>query len=181
MAQATNREGNGTPLRTLAWKIPWTEEPGRLQSFGLLRLGHDWVTSLLLFTFMHWRRKWQPAPMFLPGESQGQWSLMGCCLWGHTESDMTEATWQQQQQQATKEIEYGIFGYRGGLRLVQWRDWSSHTEMAEYYEQIFSIYSCIQTKTGYRVLSKILLATYQASIEKFMSDKVFSCRWMLQN
>ena len=46
--------------RTLAWKIPWTEEPGGLQSMGSLRIGHDWVTSLSLFTFMHWRRKWQP-------------------------------------------------------------------------------------------------------------------------
>ena len=46
---------------TLAWKIPWTEEPGRLQSMGSLRVGHDWVTSLSLFTFMHWRRKWHPT------------------------------------------------------------------------------------------------------------------------
>ena len=44
------------------------------------------------FTFMHWRRKWQPPPVFLPGESQGWGSLVGCCLWGHTESDTTEAT-----------------------------------------------------------------------------------------
>ena len=66
----------------LAWKIPWTEEPGRLQSMGLLRVGHDWVTSLSFFTFMHWRRKWQPTPVFLPGESQGPGSLMGCHLWG---------------------------------------------------------------------------------------------------
>ena len=62
---------------TLAWKIPWTEEPGRLQSMGLLRVRHNWATSLSLFTFMHWRRKWQPTPAFLPGESQGQRSLMG--------------------------------------------------------------------------------------------------------
>ena len=55
---------------TLAWKIPWTEEPGRLQSTGSLRVGHDWATSL--FTFIHWRRKWQPTPVFLPGEPQGQ-------------------------------------------------------------------------------------------------------------
>ena len=54
---------------TLAWKIPWTQEPGRLQSMWLLRVGHDWVTSLSRFTFMHWRRKWQPTPVFLPGES----------------------------------------------------------------------------------------------------------------
>ena len=77
---------------TLAWKIPWTEEPGRLQSMRSLRFGHDWATSLSLFTFMHWRRKWQPTPMFLPGESKEQRSLVGCRLWGHTESDTTEAT-----------------------------------------------------------------------------------------
>ena len=57
---------------TLAWKIPWMEEPGRLQSMRLLRVGQDWVTSLSLFTFMHWRRKWHPTPVFLPGESQGR-------------------------------------------------------------------------------------------------------------
>ena len=51
---------------TLAWKIPWMEEPGRLQSMGSLRVGHNWATSLSLFTFMHWRRKWQPTPVFLP-------------------------------------------------------------------------------------------------------------------
>ena len=49
---------------------------------------------------MHWRRKWQPTPVFLPGESQGWGSLVGRCLWGHTESDTTEATQQQQQQEA---------------------------------------------------------------------------------
>jgi len=77
---------------TLAWKIPWTEEPGRLQSMGSLRVGHDWATSLSLFTCMHWRRKWQPTPVFLPGESQGRGSLVGCRLWDHTESDTTEVT-----------------------------------------------------------------------------------------
>ena len=78
--------------RTLAWKIPWTEEPGRLQSMGLLRVEHNWATSLSLFTFMHWGRKWQPTPAFLPRESQGWWNLMGFHLWGRTESDTTEAT-----------------------------------------------------------------------------------------
>ena len=164
-----------THSSTLAWKIPWTEEPGRLQSMGSLRVGHDWVISLSLFLsfsgegncnplqcsclenprdggawwaaiygvaqswtwlkrlsssnsrvvlpgkshgrrslvgavhgvakswtwprdftftfhFMHWRRKWQPTPVFLPGESQGRGSLVGCHLWGHTESDTTEVT-----------------------------------------------------------------------------------------
>ena len=59
---------------------------------GSLGVGHDWATSLSLFTFMHWRRKWQPTPVFLPGESQGQDSLVGCRLWGRTESDTTEVT-----------------------------------------------------------------------------------------
>ena len=68
---------------TLAWKISWMEEPGRLHSMGLRRVGHDWAISLSLFTFMHRRRKWQPTPVFLPGESQGQRSLVGFCLWGH--------------------------------------------------------------------------------------------------
>ena len=77
---------------TLAWKIPWTEEPGRLQSMESLRVGHDWATSLSLFIFIHWRRKWHPTPVFLPGESQRQRSLVGCRLWGRTESDTTEAT-----------------------------------------------------------------------------------------
>ena len=77
---------------TLAWKIPWTEEPGGLQSMGSQRVGHDWATSLSLSTFLHWRRKWQPTPVFLPGESQGRGSLVGCRLWGHTESDTTEVT-----------------------------------------------------------------------------------------
>ena len=78
-----------THSSTLAWKIPWMEEPGRLQSKGSLRVGHDWATSLSLFTFTHWRRN---TPVFLPGESQGQGSLVGCHLWGHTESDTTEVT-----------------------------------------------------------------------------------------
>ena len=78
--------------RTLAWKIPWTGEPGRLQSMGSQTVRHDWATSLSLFTFMHWRRRWQPTPVFLPGESQGWQSLVGYRLWGHTELDTTEAT-----------------------------------------------------------------------------------------
>ena len=81
-----------THSNALAWRILWTEEPGRIQSMRLLRVGHEWVTSLSLFTFMHWRRQWQPTPVLLPGECQGQRSLVGCHLWGRTESDTTEAT-----------------------------------------------------------------------------------------
>ena len=83
---------------TLAQKIPWMEEPGGLQSMGLPGVGGNSVTSLSLFTFMQQRRKWQPTPVFLPGEFQGRQSLVGCCLWGRTESDTTEVTQQQQQQ-----------------------------------------------------------------------------------
>ena len=79
-----------THSSNLAWKIPWTEEPGGLQSMGLQRVGHNWTTSLSLF--MHWRRKWQPTPVLLPGESQGLGSLVGCRLWGRTELDTTEVT-----------------------------------------------------------------------------------------
>ena len=82
------------------WSWEWTStgfrtlecSAGRLQSMGSQRARHDWATSLSLFTFMHWRRKWQPTPVFLPGESQGRGSLVGCHLWGRTELDTTKAT-----------------------------------------------------------------------------------------
>ena len=92
LLQILEEKAMATHSSTLAWKIPWTEEPGGLQSMASLRVGHNWATSLSLFTFMHWRRKWQPTPVFLPGESQGRGSLVGCHLWGCTESDTTEAT-----------------------------------------------------------------------------------------
>ena len=82
--------------RTLAWKIPWVEEPGGLQSMGSWRVGHDWATSLSLFTVLHWRRKWQPTPVFLPGESQelgepGGLPSMGSHRVGHDWSDVAAA------------------------------------------------------------------------------------------
>ena len=61
-------------------------------TFLCCKVGSCWLSIWYIVAFMHWRRKWQPAPVFLPGESQGRWSLMGCCLWGHTESGTTEAT-----------------------------------------------------------------------------------------
>jgi len=70
---------------TLAWKIPWMERPGRLQSMGLLGVGYDLATLLSLFTFMHWRRKWQPTPVFLPGESQG-WGAWWAAVYGVAQS-----------------------------------------------------------------------------------------------
>ena len=62
---------------TFAWKIPWTEEPGGLQSMGSIRVRHDCATSLSLFTVMPWRRKWQPTPVFLLRESHGWGNLVG--------------------------------------------------------------------------------------------------------
>ena len=104
-----SKTGCGHPLASQSWlwgdvsgchllvsmfaqKTSWTEEPGGLQSMGSPRVRHDWATSLSLFTFMHWRRKWQPTPVFLPAESQGRGSLVGCHLWSRIESDTTEVT-----------------------------------------------------------------------------------------
>ena len=76
---------------TLAWKIPWAEEPGRLQSMASM----SWARlSDFTFTF-HFHaleKEMKPTPVFLPEESQGQGSLVGCHLWGHTELDTTEVT-----------------------------------------------------------------------------------------
>ena len=85
-----------THFSTLAWKIPWTEEPGGLQSMGSRRVRHDWATSLSLFTFMHWRRTWQPTPVFLawriPGtEEPGRRPSMGSHRVGHDWSDLAAA------------------------------------------------------------------------------------------
>ena len=86
-------EGNCNPLQYSclensmdgrAWKA--------IQPMGSWRVGHDWASSLSLFTFMHWRKKWQPTPVFLSGESQGRGSLMGFRVWGRTEPDTTEPT-----------------------------------------------------------------------------------------
>ena len=73
---------------TLAWKIPWTEEPGRLQFMGSLRVRHNFHFSLSCIG----EGNGNPLPVFLPGESQGWGNLVGCSLWGRTESDTTEAT-----------------------------------------------------------------------------------------
>ena len=92
-------EGNATPLQYSCLENPmdrgawWAAVHGVAQS-------RTWPSDFTLtFPFMHWRRKWQPTPVFLPGESQGQGSLVGCRLWGRTESDTTKAPEQQQQQQ----------------------------------------------------------------------------------
>ena len=85
-------EGNGTPLQCSCLGNPMNGGAWWPAVHGVSRVRHNWATSLSLFTVMHWRRKWQPTPVFLPGESQGRGSLVGCRLWGCTESDTTDAT-----------------------------------------------------------------------------------------
>jgi len=80
-------EGNGTPLQYSCLENPMD---GRAWSAAVHGVAQS--RTLSLFTFICWRRKWQPTPVFLPGESQGQGSLVGCHLRGRTESDTTEAT-----------------------------------------------------------------------------------------
>ena len=84
-------EGNGTPLQYSCLENPMGGGAWWAAVHGVAKR-HNWATSLSLFTFMHWRRKWQPTPVFLPGESRGRGSLVGCRLWDSTESDTTEAT-----------------------------------------------------------------------------------------
>ena len=81
-------EGNGNPLQCSCLENPRDREAWWATVYGVAQS----QTRLSDFTFMHWTRKWQPTPVFLPGESQGQGSLMGCHLWGRTESDTTDAT-----------------------------------------------------------------------------------------
>ena len=78
-----------------AWRIPGTGEPGGLLSMGSCRVGHKWsdLAAAAEFTWarkLPWRRAWQPTPIFLPGESHGQRSLVGYSPWSHKESDMNE-------------------------------------------------------------------------------------------
>ena len=91
-AVLAHSEGNGTPLQYSCLENPmdggtwWAAVHGVEE--GRTRLSDFTFT----FTFMDWRRKWKPTPVFLPGESQGQGSLVCCRVWGRTESETTEAT-----------------------------------------------------------------------------------------
>ena len=116
----------------LAWKIPWMEDPDGLQSMGSLRVGHDWATSLWLFTFMHWRRKWQPTPMATPssvlawkipgtGEPGGLPS-MGSYRVGHDWSDLAIAAATNKSQK---------FPFQGSSRVIwvsYWKPSGAHGE-----------------------------------------------------
>ena len=88
-------EGNGTPLQYSCLENPMDGGTWWAVVHGVAKSRTRLSDFTFTFTFVHWRRKWQPTPVFLPGESQGRGSLVGCRLWGHTESDTTEATQQQ--------------------------------------------------------------------------------------
>ena len=83
-------EGNGTPLQYSCLENPMDGGTWKAAVHGVAE-GRTQLSDFI-FTFMHWRRKWQPTPVFLPRESQGRGSLLGCRLWGRTESDTTEET-----------------------------------------------------------------------------------------
>ena len=152
---------------TLAWKILWTEEPGRLQSMGLLRVGHDRVTSLLLFTFMHWRRTWQPTPAFLPGESQGWGSLVGCPLWGRTESDTTEVTQQQYGQRSTILQHVSKFPPR-----------QNNVSSCVYVFHILFIHSCISGHLTCFCFRAIVNNTYEHGYKNIFLRSFLQVFWM---
>ena len=83
-------EGNGTRLQSSCMENPKNGGAWRAAVHGVATSRTR--LSNFTFTFMHWRRKWQPTPGFLPGEFQGRGSLVGCHLWGRRESDTTEAS-----------------------------------------------------------------------------------------
>ena len=85
-------EGNGTPLQYSCLENPMDGGAWKAAVQGVAKSRTRLSDFTFTFHFMHWRRKWQPTPVFLPGESQGWGSLLGCRLWGRTESDTTEAT-----------------------------------------------------------------------------------------
>ena len=87
-----NGEGNGTPLQYSCLENPTDGGAWWAVVHGVTKSRTRLSDFPFTFHFMHWRRTWQPTPVFLPGESQGWRSLVGCRLRDHTESDTTEAT-----------------------------------------------------------------------------------------
>ena len=76
---------------------------------------------------MRWRRKWQPTPVFLPGESQGWGSLVGCRLWGRTELDMTEVTAAAAAAAATATADQKRFVAMGLFLAVSLKSYGNYT------------------------------------------------------
>ena len=100
---------------TLAWRVPGTAEPSGLLSMGSLRVGLDWATSLSLFTFMHWRRKWQPTPLPSMGSHrvEDDWSdLAAAANASRRAQDVPILHWWSRSQ--------GIWGTRTAVQLGCW-------------------------------------------------------------
>ena len=118
---------------TLAWKIPWTEEPGRVQSTGSLRVERDWATSLSLFTFRQWRRKWQPTPVLLTGESQGRGAW-----WAVAYGIAQSRTRLKRLSSSSSNLQSRVFGiwflfhilHQGFFMYLPWNDHSGGNESA---------------------------------------------------
>jgi len=89
---ACSGEGDGTPLQYSCLENPLDRGAWWAAVHGVAKSQTRLSDFTFTFTFMLWRRKWQPTPVFLPGESQGRESLVGCSPWGHEESDTTEVT-----------------------------------------------------------------------------------------
>ena len=188
-----------THSSTLAWKIPWMEEPGRLQSLGSLRVGHDWVTSLSLFTFMLWRRKWQPTPVFLSGESQGWGSLVGCHLWdgivGHNWSDLASAAEYIMRNAVLGEAQAGIKIAGRNINNLRYAD--DTTLMAESEKELKSLLMKVKEesekvglklniqKTKIMAFGPITSWLIDGETMETVRDFIFGglqnhCRWSLQ-
>ena len=154
---------------TLAWKIPRKVEPGRLQSTGSLRVRHDWMTSLSLFTFTHWRRKWQSIPVFLPGESQGRGRLVGCRLRGrrvgHDWSDLAAAA---------RRAEVFWLGEGGGIwQNKGWSSWCWYTFQRSKLEPCGLEWSSgglqVETDSTDKFLRKVIYYVYLTHCLSFYS------------
>ena len=122
-----------THSSTLAWRIPWTEGSGGLWYTGSLRVGHDWATSLSLFTFMHWRRKWQPSPVFLPEESQGR-EAWWAAVYGVAQS-WTRLTW------LSSNISYQPCIYVNNFHTSLWFSLYRHKHL-QFQTSLFFFSSC---------------------------------------
>ena len=141
------------------------EEPGRLQSMGSLRVGHDWATSLSLFTFMHWRRKWQPTPGFLPGKSQG-WGAWWAAICGVAQSQ-TRLKWLSSSSSSIYLLVFRTFSHKGHYRVLSRVPCALQQVIISYI-----IYSC-----GY-IHVKLNLPIYPPLQSSGNHKFVFLCPWV---
>ena len=151
---------------TLAWKIPWAEEPGRLQSMGLQRVRHDWANSLSLFTFMHWRRKRQPTPVFLPGESQG-WGAWWAAVYGVAQS----RTWLKRLSSSSSSRRWWYF-----LFIVCWGQWREWEQVPVFLWDQVSDFENLLILRNWFISSHltVLPVTTSQKLHAFWNDRLFT-------